>query len=80
MNILEPVPTSTPIVKSANAELLAAIIRKHFDLIKDPRGCDGAQMWEGQWWMPLRGCDTLSDMFDDIVYAIDHKQANLIEK
>lgn len=57
------------------SELLAAVVRKHYDPIEDPKGCDGAQMWNGQWWMPLRGCDTLDNMLDDMAYAIERQQA-----
>ena len=52
-------------------ELLAAVVRKHYNPIEDPKGCDGAQMWNGQWWMPLWGCDTLDNMRDDMAYAIE---------
>ena len=56
-------------------ELLAAVVRKHYNPIEDPKGCDGAQMWNGQWWMPLWGCDTLDNMLDDMAYASERQQA-----
>ena len=52
------------------AELLAAVAQKHYNPISDPTGVDGAQMWNGQWWMPLWGCDTLDSMLDDMAYAV----------
>lgn len=57
------------------SELLAAVVRKHYNQIEDPKGCDGAQMWNDQWWMPLWGCDTLDYMLDDMAYAIERQQA-----
>jgi len=57
------------------SELLAAVARKHYNQIEDPKGCDGAQMWNCQWWMPLTGCDTLSNMLDDMAYAVERQQA-----
>ena len=56
------------------SELLAGIVRKHYDQIEDPKGADGAQMWNGQWWMPLWGCDTLDNMLADMAYAIERQQ------
>ena|SRR3990172_55888 len=52
------------------AALLAAVAQKHYNPISDPTGVDGAQMWNGQWWMPLWGCDTLDSMLDDMAYAV----------
>jgi hypothetical protein len=56
--------------------VLAAVVRKHYNPIENPQGVDGAQMRNGQWWMPLWGCDTLDNMLDDIAYAIEHQQAS----
>lgn len=79
----DPEPESKPATsdnQKASAELrcmalLAAVVRKHYNPIEDPKGCDGAQMWNGQWWMPLWGCDTLDNMLDDMAYAIECQQA-----
>ena len=57
------------------SELLAAVVRKHYNPIEDPKGVDGPQMWNCQWWMPLWGCDTLENMLDDMAYAIARQQA-----
>lgn len=61
--------------RSSLHEVLAAVVRKHYNAIGDPKGADGAQMWNGQWWMPLWGCDTLDNMLDDIAYAVERHQA-----
>ncbi len=55
--------------------LLAAVVRRHYNAIENPKGVDGAQMWNGQWWMPLWGCDTLDQMLADMAYAIERQQA-----
>ena len=81
MNDLKPESKpATPDNPKASAELrcmelLAAVVRKHYNPIEDPKGCDGAQMWNGQWWMPLWGCDTLDNMLDDMAYAVERHQA-----
>jgi len=67
-------PTSDAQPRSLH-EVLAAVVRKHYNQIENPKDVDGAQMWNGQWWMPLWGCDTLDHMLDDMAYAIEHQQA-----
>ena len=58
-----------------SAELLAAVVQKHYSPISDPTGVDGAQMWDGRWWMPLGGCDTLDSMLGDMAYAVARMEA-----
>ena len=58
-------------------ELLDAIVRKHYNEIADPTGVDGAQMWNGKWWMPLWGCDTLQTMLEDFEYTLRASNAAL---
>lgn len=51
---------------------LAAVVRKHYQPINDAkaiRECDGAQQLNGQWYMPLWGCDTLANLIEDIEHA-----------
>lgn len=50
-------------------KLLDAVVCKHYNEITDPTGVDGAQMWNGRWWMPLWGCDTLQTMLEDLQLA-----------
>lgn len=48
------------------------IVKRSYELISDTadvKNVDGAQMWEGQWWMPLWGCDTLDHLVDDLKAA-----------
>ena len=61
-------------MKTEINKLLSAVARKHFMRVDDPAECSGAQMWDGQWWVPLTGCDTLSNMLDDMIYAIERQQ------
>lgn len=45
------------------------LVKKHYAPITDPeaiKNCDGAQMWNNQWWMPLSGCDTLQNLIEDL--------------
>lgn len=66
-------------IKQSEAfDLLSNVISKHYEEITDPSHVDeiaGAQMWNGKWWTPLWGCDTLSNMFDDLVYVMERKVA-----
>lgn len=53
-------------------EWTTKIVQKHYEVIEGAdaiKNCDGAQMWQGKWWMPLSGCDTLSNLIDDLEYA-----------
>ena len=54
------------------AKVVADVVRKNYILIEDLsaiKDVDGAQMWDGQWWMPIFGCDTLDNLIDDLVSA-----------
>lgn len=49
---------------------LEGIVKRHYDVVTDPeiiKNCDGMQQYNGQWWMPLEGCDTLSNLLFDII-------------
>lgn len=50
---------------------LAAVVQKHYQPITGSEAikCDGAQQMNGQWWMPLWGCDTLDHLLEDVDYA-----------
>lgn len=51
---------------------LAAVVLKHYQSINDEKAIregDGAQQLNGQWYMPLFGCDTLANLIEDIEYA-----------
>lgn len=53
---------------------LDKIVQKHYVQITDLsklKDIGGAQMWNGEWWMPLEGCDTLSNLIDDIEFFIN---------
>ena len=49
-----------------NPKDLAAekFVRRHYEPIENPKDVDGAQMWNGQWWLPIWGCDTLDHIVD----------------
>lgn len=59
---------------SALEELLYDVVLKHYVPIADPKGCDGAQLLDGDWVMPQSGCDTLQNMLDDMKEAIAMKR------
>ena len=54
-----------------NKEIIDKLVLKHFIPIEDPKNCEGAQMWNLQWWMPLTGCDTLQNLVEDLYAAAE---------
>lgn len=55
------------------------IVKRSYEQVKDSasvKNIDGAQMWQGQWWMPLWGCDTLDHLVDALNEA---QKANISE-
>ena len=54
---------------------LAAVVQKHYQPITGAEAikCAGAQQMDGQWWMPLWGCDTLDHLLEDVDYAAAEK-------
>jgi hypothetical protein len=50
---------------------LVSVVNKHYQPITGAEAikCDGAQQLNGQWLMPLSGCDTLANMLEDIEHA-----------
>lgn len=54
-------------------ELLATVAKKHYDQVTMVKDVDGAQMWNGRWWAPIWGCDTLGNLLDDLEHAIEKK-------
>ena len=57
-----------------------ALVKRHYVAIGNPKGVDGAQMWEGKWWAPLWGCDTLSALLNDILPASDGETEKLLKE
>ena len=44
------------------------LVMKNFELIKGEEiigECEGAQLIDGKWYMPLGGCDTIQNILDD---------------
>ena len=60
--------------KTEISELLAEVVRKHHDEVGYLATSSNDQHWNGKWWMPLEGCDTLENMLDDMVYALERAQ------
>lgn len=58
-------------------KLLCEVVRKHYVPIADPKECAGAQLLDGEWRMPVYGCDTLQNMLDDLKEAIETQNSNL---
>jgi hypothetical protein len=54
-----------------NKEIINGIVRKHFVPIDHPEDCEGSQLWDSQWWMPLTGCDTLQNLVEDLYAAAE---------
>lgn len=62
-----------------NDEMMA-IVDRHYYQVKDPSGVDGAQVWDGRWWAPIWGCDTLAAMLDDMRPASDSETEKLLKE
>ena len=56
------------------------LVKRHYVAIDDPKGVDGAQMWEGKWWAPLWGCDTLGALLNEIPPASDGETEKLLKE
>lgn len=56
--------------KSQRSEWLNILVNKNY-LVSNLESieCDGAQQIDGEWYIPLLGCDTLDHLLDDIDYA-----------
>lgn len=67
--------SSGGIEMSALEKLLFEVVRKHYVPIADPKGCDGAQLLDGEWVMPRWGCDTLQNMIEELQQKLEsHEQ------
>ena len=45
------------------------LVMKNFELIKEEEiigECEGAQLIDDKWYMPLWGCDTIQNILDDV--------------
>jgi hypothetical protein len=50
-------------------EEIKKLVLKNFELIEKQDGfiyCDDAQLIDGEWYLPLWGCDTIQNILDDI--------------
>lgn len=56
-----------------NDERLEKIVRRSYEITENPQDVEGAQMWRGQWWAPIWGCDTLDHILDDVLAAMDRR-------
>lgn len=51
-----------------NKNEIEKLIMKNFELIVkgEDTGCEGSQLIDGKWYMPLWGCDTIQNILDEI--------------
>jgi len=56
-------------MNTPSKEAIEELIRKHYTPVIQPG--EGAQMFDGQWWMPKWGCDTLEHLIEDFQAALD---------
>lgn len=68
---------SKQVANGGRKERMEALVLRHFVACENAHKASGAQMLNGQWLMPLTGCDTLGNMLDDLEGMLAAREAKL---
>jgi len=53
--------------------IIDTLVSSHYEHIEAPLNVDGEQFYNGSWWAPIDGCDTLQSMMEDLECILKRK-------